>query len=186
MNWKIKSILLAESFFHFTGGLLAPILAIFVEDIGGGIVAAAWAWSIFSISTGITLYIMGVYTDRLKNNSWLIILGYLLCSFAFLGYVFVSTFWHLFLVEALFGLGWALGTPATDAIYALNLPKKKIASQFALWEAITYIFGGIAAIVGGLVVVAFSFKALFIFMFIISLIPVMIALYMEITLATGP
>ena len=54
------------SFLYGAGaGLLAPIYALYVENIGGNIVDAGIAWAIFSISMGVLLIVFG----KLENLS---------------------------------------------------------------------------------------------------------------------
>jgi len=175
MKWKAKYLLISESLYEFAAGLFGPIYAIFVEKIGGDILTAGWAWAIFSIVTGITLYLMGRFEDRLRKDEWVVVIGFSLASLGILGYLFVSKPWHLFVVQAFLGFGWAFGTPALDATYSKNLEKKKMDSQWGVWEASIHIVDGISAFVGGAITFVFGFKALFLIMFLISLAAIVIA-----------
>lgn len=174
MRWKARSLLISESLYEFAAGLFGPIYAIFVERIGGDILTAGWAWALFSIVTGVTLYVMGKLEDRIKKNNWMVVVGFSIASLGLLGYVFVSHPWQLFVVQALLGFGWAFGTPAIDTIYSQNLEKKKINSQWGIWEASMRIVEGVSAFIGGIIVFALGFKVLFLIMFGISLISIFV------------
>ncbi|MBI4150661.1 MFS transporter [Candidatus Woesearchaeota archaeon] len=174
MKWKARYLLVAESLYEFAAGLFGPIYAIFVAQIGGDILTAGWAWALFAIVTGVTLYVMGLLGDRIKRDEWMVIIGFTLASFGFLGYLFVSAPWHLFVVQAILGFGWAFGTPAIDTIYSKNLDRGKTDSQWGLWEASIRIVEGVSAFIGGIIAFLFGFRILFLIMFGISVVAIFI------------
>lgn len=175
MKPKAKYLLVSESMYEFAAGLFGPIYAIFVEKIGGGILAASWAWSVFAIVIGVTLLVMGRIEDRLKKDELVVVIGFALAAAGFLGYVFVSELWHLFLVQAILGFGWAFGTPALDSVYARNLEKGKTDSQWGAWEASMHIVSGISAFIGGIIATLLGFKVLFLLMFGVAVTAVFVA-----------
>lgn len=174
MNWIARCLLISESFYEFGVGLLGPIYAIFVENIGGDLLTAGWAWATFSIVCGITLYSMGKFEDKLKKDKWIAVFGFILTSLGILGYSFVSSPWQLFLVQILLGFGWAFGTPAIDSLYAKNIDVKKMDSQWGAWEASMRIMQGFSAIIGAAIAYTFGFKVLFLVMFGFSLVSVFV------------
>ena len=174
MKWKAKYLLISESIYEFAAGLFGPIYAVFVANIGGDLLTAGWAWSLFAITSGITLYIMGKLEDKIKRDNIIILIGFILASIGFLGYIFISEPWHLFLVQIILGFGWAFGTPAMDAVYSKNLEKKKMDSGWGTWESSMRIMEGISAFIGAIIAFTFGFKILFLIMFILSLIPIYI------------
>jgi len=175
MHKQLKIFLVVLSFFILAGGMFGPIYAIFVVDIGGDILVAGTAWAIFMIVSGIGIFIMGKIQDKLKRDKPIIISGYTLISLGFLAYFFVSNTTQLFLVQILLGLGTMVVVPARDSFYTKYLEKGKIASQWAAWESLWYILGGIAAILGSFFAKIFGFKALFLLMFLLSLVGLVVA-----------
>ena len=170
MHKQLKTFLVMNSFFVFALGMFGPIYAIYVQNIGGDILAAGTAWSIFTIVSGLGILVMGKLQDRIKNDKPAIMLGYALDALGFLGYFFVSNVKQLFLVQVLLGIGTVIKTPAYDSFYTKYLEKGKFASQWAAWEATWYIVTGIAALSGAFLVKTFGFKFLFLVMFGLSLI----------------
>jgi len=170
MKKKLKILLAADSYLLLGTGMMIPVYAIFVERIGGDILDASWAWAIFSAVSGILMIIIGKWEDRNKHYERMLFFGFLLRSFAFFGYFFVSNTFQLFGTQILLGISMAMSGPAYDAMYSKNLDHGKFASEWGAWEAMNMIVAAVAAIIGGLIVTYFSFKALFIIMFIIGLI----------------
>ncbi len=170
MHKQLKLFLAVNSFFVFSIGMFWPIYAIYVQKIGGDILDAGTASAIFMIVSGVGILFMGKVQDKIKRDKPVIIVGYSLMSISFLGYFFVSNVAQLFLVQVLLGISSVIVTPAYDSFYTKYLEKGKFASQWGAWEASWHIVTGIAALVGAFLAKMLNFKALFMAMFLISLI----------------
>jgi len=179
MHKQLKLFLTVNSFFVLATGMLGPIYAIFVQQVGGDILAAGTAWAIFMITSGIGILFMGKLQDKIKRDKPVILIGYALMSLAFLGYFFVSNVMQLFLVQVLLGISIVVLTPAYDSFYTKYLEKGKFASQWAAWEGIWYLVTGIAALVGAFLAKVFSFKTLFLVMFFTSLIGLFLSIKLK-------
>lgn len=169
MHRQLRLFLAMNSFFVFAAGMLGPIYAIFVQGIGGDILAAGTAWAIFMIVSGVGILFMGKIQDKIERDKPAIIIGYSLMSLGFLGYYFVSNVTQLFLLQVLLGISSVILTPGYDSFYTKYLEKGKFASQWAAWEATWHIVTGTAALIGAFLVKMFSFKILFLVMFLLSL-----------------
>lgn len=181
MNKKLKILLTSSAFFTLAGGLFGPIYAIFVENWvkGGSILLAGNAYAAFSISAGMLLFFVSRWEDKIKHKEKLVVFGWVLSCLGYLGYITVSHTQepiHLILVQALFGIGTAIGNPAYDSIYSENLDRGKFASEWGLWESMTFIIGALAAVTGGYLATIWNFQALFIIMFFVSLIGLSISI----------
>jgi len=175
MHKQLKIFLYLNSFFILATGMFGPIYAIFVQDIGGDILAAGSAWAVFMIISGIGIFIMGKVQDKLKKEKPMMIIGYALESLSFLGYFFVSSVTQLLFVQVLLGISAVIVTPARDSFYTKHLEPGKFASQWAAWESLWYTIQGFAALIGALIAKFYGFKTLFLIMFIASLIGLIIS-----------
>ena len=164
MKIEVRTLLAASAFSNLSAGLLGPIYAIFVQEIGGGILAASVAWTVFSLVTGVLILCFGRLEDHRLNKRLMVPVGYFILAFATLGYLFVATSTELFAIEALMGIGVAMLTPAWDAIYSTHLDKGRESSQWAYWDGGTRIIYAGGAMLGGLVATLYGFKTLFILM----------------------
>ncbi len=167
---NILKILLMSSFLiTLAGGLLGPIYAIFVKEIGGNLITAGGAYAIFSISSGILIFIFAKLEDKIKHQEYVLIFGRVISVIGFIGYLFVQNPIHLFIVQAIFGIATAVKNPVYDSLYSKNLQKGKFASQWGTFESMSAITIGIAAITGSLIAQKFGFKTLFIVMLAFSI-----------------
>lgn len=151
------------------GAMLAPIYALFVEQIGGDLMDASLAAGTFAFVAGITTLISGRYSDKLKEPELIIVSGYLLMSFGFLLYLFVDSIILLFIAQAIIGLGEAIYSPPFDAIYSKYLDGTKSGRQWGAWESTNYFTAVAGALVGGVIATAFGFKLLFVVMALLCL-----------------
>lgn len=179
MHKQLKLFLAANSFFIIALGMFGPIYAIFVQEIGGDILAAGSAWATFMITSGIGIFFMGRIVDKIQKEKEILMTGYALTSLGFLGYYFVSNIYHLFAVQILLGLGYVMIDPAGNSFYTKYLEKGKIASQWSAWEGSYFTLTGIAAIIGAFLVKLFNFRILFLIMFSTSLIGLILSTRLE-------
>lgn len=160
----LKILLSTNGLYYMAGAMIGPIYALFVEEIGGDLLDASYAFSVFAIAAGITAYISGKYTDQIKENELIIAFGYFIISIGYFYYIFVGSVWQLFISQALIGLGGAVYSPAFDALYSLKLKKNNAGMAWGMWEIMYYFTTAAGALIGGFVVTYFGFTPLFIIM----------------------
>ncbi len=176
MRRELKILLLAASLFLLAGGLFGPVYAVFVEEIGGNLLIAGSAYGLFSIITGVLIFLISRWEDHIKYQEKLVIVGYLMSSLGYLGLIFVRAPIHLFIIESIFGIGTAVQTPAYDGLYSKHLDRGKFASEWGLWESMYYIVTAIAATIGGFLANTYGFKVLFLIMFVLSILGLFVSL----------
>lgn len=175
MREDSKILLKASLVGFFAIGLLTPIYAIFVQKIGGDVLDAGIAYAIFSISTGLFIITFGTSKFFSQNIRSLIVTGYILFAIGNLGYLFVQNPIHLFIVQLIFGIAYGILEPSWDSVFAAKLDEKQASKHWSLWSGSSNLILGIAALTGGFIVSIFSFKLLFVIMFIFSLISALIS-----------
>lgn len=178
MKKGLKILLLSDSWATLALGLIGPIYAIFVEEIGGDILDASWAYFAFMFTTGIVMFLLGKWEDKIKHKEKLVIAGYSLTTIGCLSYVFVDSQLTLIITQIILGLAGALYIPAFDALYSKFLEKNKETSQWGFEESMIYIVTAVSSLIGGYVAKFYGFKTLFILMFLISLLSVMTSTYL--------
>ena len=163
MHKAIKVLILASIFFNFSIGLFTPIYAIFVEKIGGNIISASVAGTIYQIIFGVLIIIFGKLEDKLEKRI-MVIIGYLLNTMAYTIYFFVRNPLQLFFAQAILGIGDAVKVPAWQAIFSKSLDRGSESSEWAYWAGSTAIIYGIAALIGGIIATNYGFRFLFMLM----------------------
>lgn len=160
-NRALRILLITNSLILLAAAMLAPIYALFVEEIGGDLFAAGLTGSAFAFAAGITVFLIGKYTDKVKRKELIVAFGYFLMGLGFLLCIFVSSIWMLIFAQIVIGLGQAVYGPAFDALYSEHLDKGKTATEWSAWESMYYMSTGIGAILGGFIASQFGFDLLF-------------------------
>jgi len=168
LNKNIKILLYGGNIWYFGEGMFGPLFAIFAEKIGGDILDVSWAWATYLIMAGLFYIIVGKTTDAYDNKEKIMVLGYALNALFTFGYLFVSSPWHLFVVQAGLGVAAAMATPTWNALYAKHENRRHDGFQWGLAGGTSQIITGLAIIIGGYVVSYWSFDFLFIAMGIIQ------------------
>ncbi len=178
MKNGLKVLIIADAFADLSLAMIGPIYAIFVAQIGGDILDVGWAFFTFTFTSGVVLYLMGKWEDRIKHKEKLVIIGYAVLSVGAGLYLFVDSKLTLFITQTVLGFGLALVSPAFDALYSHFIKSNKEASEWGLWEAMGYIVSAFGALLGAYAVKFYGFKIFFIIMFAISLVGTMASLFL--------
>ena len=117
-----------------------------------------------ALVAGLTSLISGKYSDKIKENELIIVLGYSIMGIGFLLYFWVNSVIFLFIVQAIIGIGEAIYSPAFDSVYSKNLNSNKFGRQWGAWESMNYFTTAFGAITGGGLVTLFGFQTLFVVM----------------------
>jgi len=159
--------LVTDAFYMLAGAVIAPIYALFVKDIGGDLLDASLTFTVYMITAGVVVLLLGLWEDKAKHQTKFVIAGYGIGAIGYLGYLFVNSAGSLFIVQAVLGLSAALKDPAYDALFS-NSGGKHLALAWGEWEAVDYIALGIGAFAGGFIAQEFGFQALLVIMFAFS------------------
>ena len=163
-NKALRILLTTNALILFAAAMFGPITAIFVEKVGGDLLDASYAGTIFALSAGFMTLLSGKYSDKIKENELIVVFGYILMGIGFLLYTIVDSVKFLLLVQIIIGFGEAIYSPAFDAAYSKHLDNHCAGREWGAWESTNYFTLGAGAFVGGLIANFFGFDALFITM----------------------
>lgn len=164
INRSLKILFLCNSIFVFSSHLFGPLYAVFVEKIGGGVIAISTSWSVFMLSATLTMFLVSKFGDRVKEKEYLLAGGFLLRALAWLGYLAVGNFTGLIVIQIILGIGEAIGTPAWSALFAKHLDNKHEVSDYSNWNILANAVSSVSTLLGGFIVTFFGFNSLFLIM----------------------
>ncbi len=167
---KERILLYGSNIWYLGEGMLGPLFAVFAEKVGGDILEITWAWAIYLFVTGLLVMLIGKISDNKISKKKLMVAGYALNAIFTFGYLFVSSTWHLFIVQAGLGMAVALAAPTWESLYAQYEDKKHAGYTWGLADGESRLFTALAIVIGGLIVTFFSFRALFLVMGVIQVI----------------
>jgi MFS family permease len=149
--------------------MIGPIYALFVEKIGGNLLDAGITYAIFALTAGLVTLISGKFSDKVKENELIIVLGYLVMGIGFFLYLFVNSVMSLFAVQIVVGIGEAIYSPAFDAVYSKHSERKNFGKSWGMWEATNYLIAALATALGGIIASLAGFAPLFVIMSILCI-----------------
>jgi MFS family permease len=178
MKKIVLLLIFVDIIFTFGAGLYGPIYAIFINQIGGDILEAGIAWSIFMIVMGTLEIPFGKLVDRYNKKLFLFI-SYALATLVIFAYIFISSVLELFILQIVVGIAFAIGDPAWEAWFSGAISRKERGFSFATFHALSSYSQAAAALIGGILAQFIGFKFLFIVGGIIGLMSVFLTLTLK-------
>jgi MFS family permease len=179
INKVIKTLVLGDILFFSAFGLIGPIFAVFITgQIAGATVATAGFAATINLLVRAALQMpIARYIDKHKGEKddfFLMIIGSLLVSIVPFLYLLVKTPIHLYLVQAVLGVGGAFANPGWYAIFTRHIDKQKESTEWTLENVGVALAAAGAAAIGGVIAKQFGFQTLFLFVGILSFIGLVI------------
>src|SRR3989344_4204600 len=137
MNKKLLLLILSDVLILSSFGLIAPIFALFITEnlSGGSIVAAGLATTVFLVVKSVVqLPLSKYFVDKEKHKTRSLLLGTLLIITVPFIYIFSTSTTHIFIAQAVYGLGAALAYPAWFSLFTAYIDKKHKGFEYTLWS----------------------------------------------------
>jgi len=150
MNKAIKLLILSDIFVVTGFGLISPILAIFIKEnlVGGTIISAGIASTIFLLTKNIVQLPFSKYVDKYDDRVFWLILGTFMIACVPFMYIFAKSIYMLFLAQIIYGFGAALAYPTWFSVWTSHLDKKHKAFEWSLYSACVGIGTAVTAAIG--------------------------------------
>ncbi len=166
-NKVVKYLILSDISFWSAWGLVNPIFAIFIVDNiqGGSVFVVGVAVSIYWILKSLLVIPIGMLLDSLlseKDDYFFMVLGLFIASIVPLGYLFVKVPWHIYLLQAIYGLSIAISVSGWRAIFTRHIDEGKEATEWSIDDAAYGLGIGVSGVIGGWAVSSFGFDFVFI------------------------
>jgi MFS family permease len=147
-------------------GMLVPIYALFVQQIGGSALSAGLTAGALAFASGLSALLSGRFIDKVsrENTRYFLVIGWALIGVSCILYLFVQNVTALFAVQIFAGFVKTISAPAFDTLYARHLDKSSTGQEYGIWEASFFITAGIGSVLGGLVVSLLGFNGVFLIM----------------------
>lgn len=160
-NLALKVLFISNSIFVFAAMLLGPLYAVYVERIGGGVLLVSISTGVFYVSTAVFLIFVARWGDLVREKELMLVASYVIRGLAFLGYIFINSSLTLIVLQVIFGLGAALGTPTFGALFAEHTDKKEEVLEHSDWALISHLVMALGTIIGGFIAASLGFPFLF-------------------------
>lgn len=157
----IMFALFTLSFMQMAGGMLVPLWVSFTKHIGGDLRTVGIALAIYSLGRAVFAVSFGYLEGKFfKVTDWHRF-SYVLAICISVGYFFIAAPWQLYLVQ--FGLSIASGmrSPALSLLYQSMLTRDSTLLGWSLFNSLTSLALGVAAIAGSHLAHFFGYHLVF-------------------------
>ncbi|MFH0806611.1 MAG: MFS transporter [Candidatus Brennerbacteria bacterium] len=168
INRVVKTLVAVDFFYNSAFGSFGPVFAIFIMGSieGGSAAVAGLATTTYWVVKSLVQLPIARFLDKTdgeRDDFWALFFGYFFSAFVPFGYLFATEAWHIYVLQGFLGLTMAFAVPGWYAIFTRHVDKWRIGFEWSLQSVfavgMAYAF---AAAVGGFVVDAFGFRAIFI------------------------
>jgi MFS family permease len=155
-------------------GMVQPIFAVFViSNIEGATLATVGVGTaIYWLVRSFLQLPIARYLDAHRGEEddfYVLVVSLIVAGIAALLFLAVRTTWHLYLVQGLQGLAFALYTPAWTGIFSRHLDRRQQSFNWTLDSTAVGISFAASGLLGGFIVEWFGFEAVFILAGVFSL-----------------
>ncbi len=184
INKIIKVLMLSDFIIISAFGFVAPIFAIFLTDKiqGGTIETVGYAAAIYWVAAVLTRLPIARRVDKTKSEKddfYFMIFGSILIAVVPFLWIFSAKIWHIYFIQALYGLGYSLRMPGWFGMFTRHIDKGHEGYEWSFDSLVSGVGSGITAALGGIMAARMGFNALFIVIGALSIIgsAVLIFLY---------
>ena len=161
MHKNIKLLLTASILIHAGANLLAPIYAIFIEEIGGTLLDAGIAVGIYALMKGVFYFALDKVDEEKVSKRMMMFSGYGIMGLCYVAYIFAEAPIHVFAIQGVLSFGETVINPSWSAVIATSLEEGKERHIYSHFYGYRSIFEGLAAFLGGLFAMQFGFDLVF-------------------------
>lgn len=177
VNPVILVLMISDSVVLTGFGLVEPVFAIFVSEIHGGSIASAGISSAIFLTVKSLLQLpFSRFVDKHDHSAaephrhlatiylWL---GMAFILSAPILYYFSTDIWHVYAIQALYGLGSALAYPTWLKLWETHIDKDQESYEWTLYSTVTNLMVALAAVVGGVLVEGVGFRQTFLLAWVV-------------------
>ena len=167
VNHVIKTLVLADFLTISAWGFINPILGVFViEKIpGAGLETVGYATALYWITKSILQLPISKYLDRSPSEAddfYSMVVGTFLVALVPIGYIFVQSTAHFYLLQIISATGDAMAVPAWYAIFTRHVDKHKESFEWTLNSVSVGVGAAWSAALAGFISGHFGFIPVFI------------------------
>lgn len=165
MNRSSKFLLISSYFNTIAFGILSPLYALFVVEIGGTGSHASFSWAAYAATAGLLMLVGSRFLNKVPQWwSRIIISGFFILAVASFGYLTIHSILALYLIQFIFALGVSMTMPTMKLMYAKYADRGREAEEWALLDGGNLLILSGAAFLGGWLFDLIGFAAVFILM----------------------
>ncbi len=184
INKIVKVLILSDFILTSAFGFIAPIFALFLTDKiqGGTIETVGFAAAFYWVAAVLVRLPVARYVERTKSEKddfYFMIFGSIIISAIPFLYILSTKIWHIYLIEAVYGVGYSLRIPGWYGMFTRHIDQGHEGYEWSFDSIVSGVGSAVTAALGGVLAYRLGFTTLFIFIGTLSIVgsAVLIFLY---------
>jgi len=171
INPVIIVLMISDSVVYTGFGLFEPFLAVYVGEIHGGSIASAGvAAAIHLVVKSLLQLPFSRYVDATEHKdpakgvriaSTFLWIGAAIMTAVPFGFYFSTLVWHVYVLQALYGVGGALAYPTWLKLWQRHLDRAHESFEWTLYSTLVSLMSAGAAVLGGILADTIGFRSTF-------------------------
>ena len=166
INHAIRTLVLSDFFINSGFSVFAPVFAIFItkQVEGGSLAVVGFAAAIFQIFKSVLQIPIAKYLDKNHgeyDDFYSMVFGTALVALVPFLYLFATEVSHIYMIQALYGIGASFAIPPWYAIFSRHLDKLQENVEWSLDSIAIGVGAATSAALGGLLAEKFGFQFVF-------------------------
>ena len=181
MNKTLKLLITADIFL-FTGlGLIAPILAVYINDslVGGSLLAAGIASTLYMLTKAVLQVPISKLVDKYDHRRMFVISGYVLIALVPFFYIVMNNIYQLFVIQIMYGVGAAVAFPAWWSLFSTHVEKHHEGYDWSVYSSLVMVETALSASIGAGMAQYLGFKLTFLLVGIFPIISIIILIGLD-------
>ena len=159
MNKRFKTLMLADVFWCFLNGLIAPFITIYFNEFGG-FEEVGLSVALFFVIQGLTSLVAGKFLQKFKSRH-IIFITQMLEGVRILFFLMVRNIYWVYIIQFFGGLTNGFIEPAYNKLF-VKVGKNEKGTSFGNVSALTNISIGVSALIAGVMINFFGYAPIFI------------------------
>lgn len=166
INHVVKTLVLSDLYINAGFSVFAPVFAVFVtkQVDGGSLAVVGFAAAIFQIFKSVLQIPIAKYLDKNHgeyDDFYSMVFGTFLIALVPFLYLFATKANHIYMIQALYGIGASFAIPPWYAIFTRHVDKLKENVEWSMDSIAIGIGAAVSAALGGLLAERFGFQFVF-------------------------
>jgi MFS family permease len=174
MKQSLWLLFLSIIFSTFAVEFFAPFYVVFVQGIGGTLIIAGSTWAIYKLGSALFMIVSGRLADSIGSKNMMVI-GHVIRIVGTAGYFFITSVWHLFLIQIIHSIAHASILPGYRKLYSKNEDRGQEGREWSYAIAMEDVVVAFAIFLGGVTAEYFGFTSIFVIMLVAHSISLLIA-----------
>jgi MFS family permease len=177
----VTRLIILDVFYNSLWGIIEPYFAVFLTEkiVDGSLRLLGFSATIFFVTRLIAQFPVGYYVDKKRGDldeTYFLLLSAVLNVISTALFVYSTLSWHIYVLQFLRGISYALSYPAWTGLFTRHVKNGKEGMAWTIYSSSIDLGMSIATVIGGYLVMFLNYRNIFMIIGIANFIVVIFAI----------